>query len=181
MARRRQKVELSEVVRSVPVERNGAVLDVETARPDHGDVVIGDRHDVRVGDGQALGGREEEEPVPQDRTGEVCPVLVLLKGGPGSGQEVVRGQALVAKEREGRSMPLVGAGARHDVHDASSRPPVLRREGALDDLVLPDGILRDRRTHRADRGIVVVQAVHDDVVVAGALPVDRDPGCGKGP
>ena len=84
-------------------------------------------------------------------------------------EEIERGPAEILRARAG-----------HDVDDPTGRPAVLRVERALDDLVLPHGLLREGRADRPDGRVVVIEPINEDVVVAGALPVDREPGSRAG-
>jgi hypothetical protein len=82
-------------------------------------------------------------------------------------------QAVVAQEQKRRAARGIGAGAGDDVDDAARRFAELGREPVRQHLELLHGVLTEDRTHAADRLVVVVEAVHDDVVRARSLAGER--------
>ena len=163
------------------LRRNGTFVDREPALVEQRSRGLLDRHEIRV-DVELLEGREEERLVPHDRAPSVAPLVLaerrlvevnriaedveLL-------EVLLRVERVVAEIVEGVAVQAVGSALRDDVDDAAGRLAELRGVGVGQDLELADRFLAEARAHGADDLVVVVEAVHHDVVRASPLAGER--------
>ena len=183
-------IDLPEQERVLELVRIRAGLDGEPRATEDGGVLVGDGHEAVGVDVEALEGQEEERLVLADGTakgGAVLPLLVRrfrpIGGAPEDVEalEVVLGvQGIIADEGEDIAAQLVRSALGHDVDDATRGLAELRGVGVGEHLELAHRFLAEGGAHGADDGIVVVEAVHHDVVRARALAGEGQAGSGGG-
>src|SRR4029077_5524209 len=128
----------------------------------------------------SLTGSEEEHFVLDDRSAERAAKLFALKIREGLAVRGARAEGLEALILEGASMQRIRPRLGNDVDDAAGGSAKFRVRSRRDHLELLHGVERDVNRGAlpaqllAEHAVVVIAAVHTDVIENSALPVEVD-------